>query len=213
MGIKKTADIKLELKTLTPPKLAALMGNVASKLEDNVHFPSPPISPAELKAEHATYDAAITEATEGSLASKKYRDSLTTAARERMRTMANYVRMEAQGREAILSSSGFELAKRSSNPEPTGTPLLYTARLTGKTGQLELRWKAVANRRAYHVFITEEDPGAKDPQWTPIATTGKVRHMVDGLVPYKAYWFCVSAVGALGEGGKSNPMLGRAWAK
>ena len=41
----------------------------------------------------------------------------------------------------------------------------------------------------------------------------KVRHMVDGLVPYKAYWYCVSAVGALGEGGKSNPMLVRAWAK
>ena len=210
MGIKKTADIKLELKTLTPPKLAALMFNVASKLEDNVHFPSPPISPAELKAEHATYEAAITEATEGSLASKKYRDSLTMAARERMRTMANYVRTEALGNAAILSTSGFELAKLSSNPEPTGTPLLYTARMTGKTGQLELHWKAVTNRRAYHVFISEQDPGTNDAQWTTIATTGKVRHMVEGLMPYKAYWFCVSAVGSLGESAKSNPIIGRA---
>ena len=36
------------------------------------------------------------------------------------------------------------------------------------------------------------------------------RHEVTDLESYKAYWFCVSAIGTAGEGAQSDPALGRA---
>ncbi len=38
----------------------------------------------------------------------------------------------------------------------------------------------------------------------------KTRHLLVGLESFKAYWFCVCAIGAAGEGAKSDVCLGRA---
>jgi hypothetical protein len=40
-------------------------------------------------------------------------------------------------------------------------------------------------------------------------TTTKVRFKVDGLTPYKAYWFAVQALGTDGPGAMSIPIIGR----
>lgn len=50
-------------------------------------------------------------------------------------------------------------------------------------------------------------PGAS---WEAIGYSTRVRHAVTGLESYKAYWFCVSAIAAAGEGAQSDPALGRA---
>lgn len=202
------ANIKLELKTLTPVRLAALMRNVAEKLDGNPHLPVPPVSAAALKAQEEVFTAAILEAIEGSLASKLRRNALEGEARNSLRRLADYVRMMAQGDVVILASSGFELAKASGPPQVMGTPVLKTARMSGRSGELELRWSGVVNRRTYHVYMTKGDPTAHDVEWTLTGITGKIVHCVQGLEPYKAYWFCVSAIGALGEGSKSNPVMG-----
>ena len=204
------ANIKLELKTLTPIRMAALMRLVASGLQGNAHFPNPPISAADLKAEELVFTKAILDAIQGSLHSRTVRDALMEQARARMRYLADYVRMVAQGDAAILSSSGFELVRLSGPPQRMGIPVSMGARMTGRKGEVALRWSGIANRRAYNVYMTAMDPSDPNAEWSSIAVTGKNTHRVQGLEAYKPYWFRVSAVGALGEGGKSNPMLGRA---
>lgn len=204
------ANIKLELKTLTPIRMAALMRLVASGLEGNAHFPNPPISAADLKAEELVFTKAILEAIDGSRHSRAVRDALMDQARARMRYLADYVRMVAQGDAAVLCSSGFELARASGPPQQMGIPVSKGARMTGRKGEVEMRWSGVANRRAYNVYMTATDPTDPNAVWTLIAVTGKNTHRVQGLEAYKPYWFRVSAVGALGEGAKSNPILGRA---
>ena len=204
------ANIKLELKTLTPIRMAALMRLVASGLQGNAHFPNPPISAADLKAEELVFTKAILDAIQGSLHSRTVRDALMEQARARMRYLADYVRMVAQGDAAILSSSGFELVRLSGPPQRMGIPVSMGARMTGRKGEVALRWSGIANRRAYNVYMTAMDPSDPNAEWSSIAVTGKNTHRVQGLEAYKPHWFRVSAVGALGEGGKSNPMLGRA---
>ncbi|MFZ1692459.1 MAG: fibronectin type III domain-containing protein [Flavobacteriales bacterium] len=204
------ANIKLELKTLTPLRLAALMCNVASKLDGNPHFPAPPLSAADLKAQEKVFTAAIIEAIDGSLASKAQRNALELQARNSLRLLASYVRMMAQDNAAILATSGFELARRPGPPQPIGSPVLVTARMTGRHGEVELRWSGVVNRRAYNIYMSEQDPTDPACKWTLTGITGKITHRVQGLEAYKAYWFWVSAVGALGEGLMSDPVLGRA---
>lgn len=43
-----------------------------------------------------------------------------------------------------------------------------------------------------------------------IGYTIKASHLVTDLESYKAYWFCVSAIGAAGEGLQCDPAMGRA---
>jgi hypothetical protein len=204
------ANIKLELKTLTPVRLAELMGVVATRMEGNMHFPAPPVSPAELEALKVNLTQAILAAIDGSKQSRLQRDALVPDARARLRYVADYVRMVAQGNAAILASSGFQLAKEPGAPQMIGTPLIKEVRMTGRHGEVELRWTGVPNRGAYHVYITEVEPTQPDAPWDMIGVTGKVTHRIQGLEPYKVYWFCVSATGALGEGMKSTPAMGRA---
>ncbi|MBK9276383.1 MAG: fibronectin type III domain-containing protein [Flavobacteriales bacterium] len=204
------ANIKLELKTLTPVRLAALMRVVADGLEGNPHLPAPPLAAADLRAAAVALSHAITEAHEGSRQSKLQRNDRVAQAAGDLRRVADYVRMVAQGDAVILASSGFELARPSGPPQPMGTPVMRGAHMTGRHGEVELRWSGVANRHTYHIYMTEQDPADPNCAWSLIGITGKITHRVQHLVAYRPYWFCVSAVGALGEGRQSDPVLGRA---
>ncbi|MFT3886522.1 MAG: fibronectin type III domain-containing protein [Flavobacteriales bacterium] len=204
------ANIKLELKTLTPTRLATLMGKVSDSMAGNAHFPHPPVPMDVLKARCAALWEAITEATDGSRVAKYKRDALVREAHDTLRRLANYVRMIALGDAAVLASSGFEPAR---TPQPigvVGAPLIHEARMTGRRGEVLLRWSGVHGRRGYHIYLTDQDPAGSQANWTLIGITGKIMHHVTDLEPYKAYWFSVSAIGPLGESRKSDPALGRA---
>lgn len=204
------ANIKLELKTLTPPRLATLMGKVGSSMAGNAHFPHPPVPMDVLAAKCAVLWDAITDATDGSRVAKHKRDVLVQEAHGLLRQLADYVRMIAQGDAVVLASSGFEAAR---TPQPIGlvsAPLIHEARMTGRRGEVLLRWSGVHGRRGYYIYLTDQDPAGNAADWTLIGITGKIMHRITDLEPYKAYWFSVSAIGPLGESNKSDPALGRA---
>lgn len=205
------ANIKLELKTLTPPRLAGLMSRVHQSMVGNPTFPTPPVGMADLQAKHKTYTTAISEATEGSRASKLQRDVIGEEAKNMLRQLADYVRIIALGDAAILTQSGFDLARVPQRITVVDTPQMGAARMSWQPGAVSLRWSGVHGRRGYNVYMTDTDPYfGGDAQWTLQAITGKVYHDVTGLVPFKPYWFCVSAIGPMGEGRKSQCVLGRA---
>jgi hypothetical protein len=83
------------------------------------------------------------------------------------------------------------------------------ARTTGRKGEVELRFPSVHGARGYQLWISDKDP-AEDGNWEAIGYTTRVKHLVANLESYKAYFFCVSAIGAAGESAKSDPALGRA---
>ncbi|MEZ4805851.1 MAG: fibronectin type III domain-containing protein [Flavobacteriales bacterium] len=205
------ANIKLELKTLTPVRLASLMSKVHACMDGNPLFADPPVSMPDLQALHKTYSDAIAEATEGSRRSKLERDAIGARAKDMLRQLADHVRIIALGDPAILSQSGFSLAREPKPITEVGVPRMGRAAMSFEPGALVLRWSGIHGRRGYLVYMTDEDPSTgAEINWTLHAFTGKVRHAVNGLVPYKPYWFCVSAIGPNGEGRRSDPVLGRA---
>lgn len=206
----KKRNIRLELKKHTPVRLLELASNVAAKLENNPSFPAPPVPAVELRALINRLTLSITEATDGTRLDKQKRNDLVVVVQEALRRLADYVRMIAQGDATTLISSGFELAAESSAPIPMMSPANLTCRMTGRHSEVALRWEAVRNRRSYVLYMCEKDPAEGEGQWTLMGVTGKVTHSIQGLVPYKPYWFRVSAVGALGEGLLCAPVLGRA---
>ncbi|HNR55956.1 MAG TPA: fibronectin type III domain-containing protein [Flavobacteriales bacterium] len=205
------ANIKLEIKTLTPVRLAGLMSKVHQAMDGNPAFPTPPVSMADLKAKYQAYIRAISEATEGSRLSKYVRDDIGAEAKDMLRQLADYVRIVALGDATMLAQSGFPLARV---PQPighVGTPQMQRVAQHHQPGSVLLRWSGIHGRRGYQVYMTDVDPASGgDVPWTLQSFTGKVRHSVEGLTPFKPYWFCVSAIGPLGEGERSQPVLGHA---
>lgn len=205
----RKANIKHDLKNLTPPKILALLVHVTTKLDGNPNFPAPPYTIAELGAKSMLLRDAISEATYGSRHSKIVRDNIVEEVKDMLRTTADYVRLMGRGDAAILVGSGFELAKQPSPVGYMGKPMMERARFSGP-GKVKLRWSAEHGRRTYNVYMIAAYAGIDEPQWILIATTSKNMYEAQGLDPYKPYYFCVSAVGPKGEGFKSNAVLGRA---
>lgn len=110
----------------------------------------------------------------------------------------------------LLSLSGFELMKQRQPVGQVGTPLMKSAAMTGLEGELELVWTRVPGAHSYQGFQTETDPAAPGTVWLPVLATTKVHYKVNGLTPFKAYWFSVQALGTDGPGAMSDPILGRA---
>ncbi len=203
------AKIKLSLYALTAVRLLALLRNVVAKLTGNALFPTPPVTMAELTAKGDELEAAIALATEGSKASKAARNARMAEAKVMLTSVADYVRMVAQGDEAKLLTTGFEMAKR---PEPVGVPGTtrnLTVRGSNSARTLELRWRRVHGAHGYRVWKTESDPNV-EANWQPIGYTTRASHVVADLESLKAYWFCVSAIGVAGEGRQCDPAMGRA---
>lgn len=204
------ANIKLDLKNLTPVKLLSLLGHVTTNLDEHPEFTGPPYTIAELRTKVSVLSISISDATEGSRHSKLVRNVLVEDAKVTLRSLADYVRMVAKGDVVIMAKSGFVLAKQPSPVGYMGKPMMEPARITSTSGEVKLRWSAERGRRMYRLYMIDSDPELGEPTWTLVASTSNNTHIVQGLEPYKPYSFCVSAVGPMGEGFKSNPVLGRA---
>ena len=194
---------------MNPKTLVALSRNVVSKMTENTNFPTPTVLLKDISDKTAALEVAMEDATNGSQLSRIARNNLVGELKDFMRIQANYVRTVCDGNEISLASSGFALVKTRERQAIPGTPVISEIKMTGIVGQVDLKWNTQKGTRLYQVWMTESDP-AVDANWLPVSATSKISATIRHLESYKAYWFCVSAIGAAGEGAKSDPSIGRA---
>ncbi len=204
------ANIKLPVDKMRPVDLAALALNVVANMSGNTNFATPAVPLAELATATDRLEELIQQATNGSRQSRLLRDDQLAVVKALLRAQADYVRSVCAGDRTKLESSGFELARQREPIGIPGMPQRVEARMTGLGGEVELRWRSVHGAHGYQVWMTDQDPAATNTKWQAVGFTTRVRHMVTDLEAYKAYFFCVSAIGTAGEGAKSDPALGRA---
>jgi len=203
------ANIALRLSTLLPPGVLAMLRNVHAKMTGNAAFPTPLVPLADLKTKADALELAIEEATFGSRQSKLLRDELLREAKALLDAQAGYVRGVCNGDATLLESSGFDLARPRTPIGVPGTAQDLRTGVTNRRGELKLRWNSVRGAHGYQVWMTTQDP-TTEANWQAIGYTTRVSHLVDNLESFKAYWFCVSAIGAAGEGMSCDPAMGRA---
>ncbi|HRH70583.1 MAG TPA: fibronectin type III domain-containing protein [Flavobacteriales bacterium] len=203
------SKVKLSLYLLNPAKRLMLLRNVIGKMSGNPHFPTPPVTMVAATALADELDTAIQEATHGSKAAKAVRNALSRQCADMLNVLADYQRMVSNGDEVMLSSGGFEMAKKRELVGIPGAPQKLQVRFTNAKGQLDLRWQPVRGAHGYQVWMTAMDPTV-EAHWEAIGYTTRVSHLVDELESFKAHWFCVSAIGVAGEGLQSDPAMGRA---
>ncbi|MBP9080570.1 MAG: fibronectin type III domain-containing protein [Flavobacteriales bacterium] len=205
----KASDLKLELSRLRAAQVYQLMRVVVTHMTGNPLFATPVVPLANMTTLADNLGLAIQAAVNGSRQDRLDRDALLEQAKALLNTQADYVRSQCAGHPAKLASSGYQLRR---SPEPIGIPGQpdnLQARITGITGQLELRWESVRGAHGYQVWMTDKDPELH-ASWQSTGYTSRVTHLVTDLESYKAYWFCVSAIGAAGESAQSDPAMNRA---
>lgn len=208
----RLSDIRLALSKLSPVALLTLFRNVWAMMVKNAAlFSAPPVTMPIMESMVDSLTLAIDAARNGGEVERQHRDNLIREAQEMLRQQADYVRLVAKGDGEKLAMSGFHLRK---DPTPVGIPGLSTMKavlMTGRTGEVEVRFKGVHGADSYQIWMTDKDPATEPGAWMPVGVAiTKTRHLVDGLESYKAYWFTVSAIGAAGQGAKCDPAIGRA---
>ena len=203
------SNIKLSLYLLSPVKLLMLQRNVIGKMTGNPHFATPAVPLATMEALADDLEGAIKDATNGSRQSRLKRDDLVREVGDALRKQADYVRTVCAGDRTMLESSGFDLRKEGERTGIPGITARIVARMTNRRQEVELRWKSVRGARGYQVWMSATDPSI-EANWEAVGYTTRVSHLVTDLESFKAYFFCVSAIGVEGEGMQSDPALGRA---
>lgn len=203
------ANIKLALYKKVPARLLELLNTVIKMLTGNPQLPQPPVKPSDMQLVAAAYTAAIEDARDGSKHSKEVRNALTKRVRDLLTQTGNYVRTTANGDAAILSSSGFEMARK---PEPVGLPgqpknlKVVAGQLSGTT---EVRWHRTPGALSYEVERCDGDPTVEG-NWKVITICTQVRFIDGGLESFKLYNYRVSAIGSAGQGEPCMYATGRA---
>jgi hypothetical protein len=122
------------------------------------------------------------------------RDLAEQAITEMITRLAGYVNSVALGDVQMITSAGFELAKR---PEPISAlhaPRSAQARRSSLPNKLNLRWARVPGAVMYMV---EEATGGThdDPEWTMVKLTTDHRTVLDGKDKNRPTTFRVQAIG------------------
>lgn len=194
--------VKLGLARITPADLVLKVRNCVSMMTGNPAFAAPNPLPdptlAEVTAAIDTLDTAEQAyAFNRGKVEKEARDTAFRAAKEIFHLLGGYVQLASGGNKEIILSAGLDVER---NPTAAGVPTApnnVRAEATKVFGQIIVRWGASKGRRVYKVYQTEGDPSL-ETGWELIASTGKVRLVVDGLDRFKTYSYRVVAEGVAG---------------
>ncbi len=170
--------------------LATLGGRTVEFMTNNPNFP-------DVVPDMATYTALVTDYRQkleiaknrGSLVEVTAKNKARTALLKCMKQWAFYVNITADGDANMLASSGFILAGDPQALRIPHTPLFARLDDGEKSGELNLRFEAIANAWEYEYQIAEETGDDGEPLWGELlATTQSLRNPVRPTVPGKRYY-------------------------
>jgi hypothetical protein len=203
------------ITTFTPlgePNFAAKVGTIVNALRNNPHFPEPWLpqvgSHADLEAAYNTYLLAFQAAANGDRARIHERDFARAALSERLRKLAGYLELIADGDTAKLMGTGYDLRKdivRSTDTSPAPAPDGFTVKHGGLSGHVILHATRVAGAKSYEAQHTDGDPH-DEAAWHSVGVFTSCNKLeIDGLTPAKTYWFRLRAIDSNGNGAWTDP--------
>jgi len=181
--------------------LSTTIKRIVEKLENNPGFPNPPEALAKLKKLVPEYDASLVNARgrdKEMVAIKKAKKKEAVALLIELDT---YVTGVCNGNEAMLLSSGFDIAGQAEEQPMAAIEKLIVE--LGPSGQVTLRIKRVRAARAYlHQYTTE--PPNSETVWISEGSTNP-QFTFRGLKSAVKYWFRIIALG-VGEQSEYSPV-------
>ena len=201
------AQLKLNMDGLTAGQLVGKCVFIEQQMDGNPHFPTPKPALADITAKRQELAEAISKASTGEKTAISIRRDVYDELADMLRALAKYVNMEAEGRESVIISSGFEVRNTSRTPGRVTAPTDLVGKRSETAGEINLTWNAVRYAKSYIVEITTTDPSLPETTWTKCAFPTRSKVTVDMLSPGTYYYYRVRAVGSINMSGYSDIAL------
>ena len=194
-------------------KFEAIFGSIATSMKNNPNFPEPwwddptetPTS-TSLATDKATYSGLKTDATDGDKGSISARITARENATADLKKLARYIELTANGDDAMLESTGYELTKapgpRTTLPPPA--PLDLRLKKGDLEGEIVARCKAVTGCKTYETQICTGDTGTPANWKSGPVTSTCSRIVFTGLTPGVLYHVRIRAINKNGPGAWSD---------
>jgi hypothetical protein len=193
------AQIKIGLASLNTESLVLFTRQVLKNMDGNANFPTPTPALADITIKLDEYEELALAAQFRDKRAVLYRNNAGTELKAMLRTLGAYVSMVAEGADAIIVSSGFEVRSQSDPTPPLTVPVKLSAVRNSHSGRVELDWESVKNALNYVVEMTMDDVQSPEATWINVGTTSRSKFMVDDLNPGTMYSFRVKAFGRRNE--------------
>ena len=195
--------VSLGFAQLTDADLNKFATGVVVGLTGNATFPTPPVSVASLGAGQKAFESALAAASGGGMQQTAIKNASHDTLIGLLRQEAIYVQQQANGDQAKILSSGFQVAAAGHNPQAPMPKAVIAEILNEASGQLVVRLQPIANAHAYEVQISTA-PNA----WQPAGIYSQARRIViANLTPGTTYTIRARAIGgSTGSGDWSDPV-------
>jgi hypothetical protein len=191
--MKNMAKIKIRFYNLTDAALLVKASYIVTSMTNNPHFVNPVPPLANVQTAIDAFDAALTStktSREATIIKRDCREALETV----LTDLGLFVQLVSKGSEAILASSGYDLA---SKPVPVGVlpkPENFMVKPADSPGSVKLSMGAINGARSY-VYEYTQAPVTEQSTWTPV-NTPRASVVVDDLTSGGQYSFRAVAIGA-----------------
>lgn len=176
-------------------EVAKAANRIISSVKGNSFFPDTSLV-QELEKRSVEFQESMNNAADGSKTLIAVKKVKRKALIEIMVQLGFYISQISNGDKAMLLSSGFDLAKETSEVK-LHTVIERFEVTNAKAGEAFIAVKSIKGARAYvHQFSLE--PPTATTVWVSETTTSR-KHTFVGLTPLATYWFRVIAVGRNGQ--------------
>lgn len=177
--------------------LSKAAGKVINGLTGNTDLATPPVTPTAMTALKTTFDDSIVKADKGGSLATALKDAARAALVSAMNKDASYVDINCDEDLTILLSSGFEPVSTNRAQSVLSAPAV-TAVENAQTGQIKVRVKGDANRRAVQGRIK-----AAGGEFGPVISFASSRRILfEGLTAGTTYVMQLCGLG--GNTGQSD---------
>lgn len=197
-------QVKLEFSRLTIPVKIQKARNIVAKMTGNTNFTTPVPALTAVTTAINKLEASHEAALDGGSAKKAAMSIDDAALMTLMKQLAAYVQDITLGDELKIISSGMDVRRLKSAPQPLTAPVDSRVELNGNAGEVMLRWKAVKGARSYIIESTST-PG-DEATWTHFDVSTRTRFLATNLSSLTIVWFRVAAHGAKGRSAFSDPI-------
>ena len=195
------ARVALSFARKVDTDLIAFVRNVITLMTNNAQYPTPTPSLAALTTSVNAFETTVHDALGGGKIIIATRNAARVELLALMRQLAAYVQASCNADLLALISSGFDAVRA---PSPVGVlPAPQNPRLglTGKSGELMLRFDRVTNASNYSVQTAPEATGP----WADEDISTATRVVIGGLTPGETLWARACANGSAGASEWSAP--------
>ncbi|MFZ4798600.1 MAG: fibronectin type III domain-containing protein [Bacteroidia bacterium] len=194
----KKSKIITGFTKFTDPELDVVGQRIVTKMTGNPNFATPTPTLKEVDDAKTAYETALTTAANGNTNDTDIKNKKRSVLEDLLHRLGLYVELTANGDEAILFSSGFDLQKEKAAVGVLPKPENLKVSMGANPGTIKLVVNSIANANSY-VFEYTLAPVTNDSKWI-ILPISKANIEITGLVSGQQYAFKVSGVG-------TNPTL------